>query len=192
MWYIYHIEHPFFERYKINPDPWPWNSDHEEWMKLLKKSIKLVSFNFLVVFPVALVASYKIDNWEVVQLLDMKNLPDSTTLIFTIIFCMICEDFTFHISHRILHLKAIYPYIHKIHHTHIITVGIAAEYTHPIEFLLGNTLPTMMGPLILGSKMHFFTFMCWGAIRLGETIDGHCGYEFSWSPYRLIPFSASS
>ena len=25
-----------------------------------------------------------------------------------------------------------------------------------------------------------------------ETIDGHCGYEFSWSPYRLLPFSGSS
>jgi len=22
-----------------------------------------------------------------------------------------------------------------------------------------------------------------------ETADGHCGYEFSWSPYRLLPLS---
>lgn len=25
-----------------------------------------------------------------------------------------------------------------------------------------------------------------------ETQDGHCGYDFSWSPYRLIPFSTSA
>lgn len=25
MWVIYHIELPFFERYKINSNPWPWN-----------------------------------------------------------------------------------------------------------------------------------------------------------------------
>ena len=29
-------------------------------------------------------------------------------------------------------------------------------------------------------------------IRVVETIDGHCGYEFSWSPYRLLPLSGSS
>jgi methylsterol monooxygenase/4-alpha-methyl-delta7-sterol-4alpha-methyl oxidase len=25
-----------------------------------------------------------------------------------------------------------------------------------------------------------------------ETCDGHCGYEFSWSPFRLLPLSGSS
>ena len=40
--------------------------------------------------------------------------------------------------------------------------------------------------------MHFVTFLLWGLVRLGETLDGHCGYEFSWSPYRLIPFSTSA
>ena len=29
-------------------------------------------------------------------------------------------------------------------------------------------------------------------MRTLETIDGHSGYEFSWSPYRLLPFSGSS
>ena len=29
-------------------------------------------------------------------------------------------------------------------------------------------------------------------MRVMETVDGHCGYEFSWSPYRLLPFSGSS
>lgn len=29
-------------------------------------------------------------------------------------------------------------------------------------------------------------------MRVAETIDGHCGYEFSWSPYRLLPLSGSS
>jgi methylsterol monooxygenase/4-alpha-methyl-delta7-sterol-4alpha-methyl oxidase len=29
-------------------------------------------------------------------------------------------------------------------------------------------------------------------MRTLETVDGHCGYEFSWSPYRLLPLSGSS
>lgn len=36
------------------------------------------------------------------------------------------------------------------------------------------------------------TILMWIAIRVTETIDGHSGYEFSWSPYRLMPFSGSA
>ena len=110
----------------------------------------------------------------------------------TIAFCMICEDFAFHFTHRFLHWRRIYPYIHKIHHTYVTSVGIAAEYSHPLEFIFGAVIPGALGGLILGKRMHFCTFLIWGIVRLGETLDGHCGYEFSWSPYRLIPFSTSA
>ena len=29
-------------------------------------------------------------------------------------------------------------------------------------------------------------------MRICETSDGHSGYEFSWSAFRLLPFSGSS
>jgi sterol desaturase/sphingolipid hydroxylase (fatty acid hydroxylase superfamily) len=53
-------------------------------------------------------------------------------------------------------------------------------------------IPFTMGCVILGERMHIFTMMVWGIVRLGETLDGHSGYEFSWSPYRLVPFSTSA
>jgi sterol desaturase/sphingolipid hydroxylase (fatty acid hydroxylase superfamily) len=110
----------------------------------------------------------------------------------TTAFSMLCEDFMFHHTHKFLHWRRIYPYIHKIHHTYITTVTIAAEYAHPIEYILGNAIPASLGGIILGKRMHYVTFLLWGVIRIGETVDGHSGYEFSWSPYRLIPFSTSS
>ena len=142
--------------------------------------------------PIIAIGALYADNWVVKNTMDMDTLPDSMTIIFSILFCMMCEDFTFHIGHRIMHWRVIYPYMHKLHHTHIYTVTIAADYTHPIEFIVGNTLPVISGPLILGNKMHLYTFLIWQAIRHAETTDGHSGYEFSWSPYRLLPFSASS
>jgi methylsterol monooxygenase/4-alpha-methyl-delta7-sterol-4alpha-methyl oxidase len=39
---------------------------------------------------------------------------------------------------------------------------------------------------------HYSTYLVWVFIRVMESTDGHCGYEFSWSPYRLLPFSGSS
>jgi sterol desaturase/sphingolipid hydroxylase (fatty acid hydroxylase superfamily) len=94
--------------------------------------------------------------------------------------------------HRFLHWRVIYPYIHKIHHTYVTTIGIAAEYSHPLEYIFGALIPASLGGLILGKNMHFCTFLIWGIVRIGETLDGHSGYEFSWSPYRLIPFSTSA
>jgi len=32
----------------------------------------------------------------------------------------------------------------------------------------------------------------WHILRILETADGHSGYDFSWSPYRLIPMSAGA
>ena len=34
--------------------------------------------------------------------------------------------------------------------------------------------------------------MVWGGIRLIETHDGHSGYEFPWSIFRLLPFGADA
>ena len=53
-------------------------------------------------------------------------------------------------------------------------------------------IPTAIGPAILGSKMHLIAVFAWYAVRVGESLDGHCGYEFSFSPYRLIPMSGGA
>jgi sterol desaturase/sphingolipid hydroxylase (fatty acid hydroxylase superfamily) len=146
----------------------------------------------LVTFPIAALASLYSKNWEVDFPFEKEKLPDSWTLMLSIGFMMLCEDFAFHFSHRFLHWRVIYPYLHKVHHTHKTTIGLAAEYTHPIDYLIGSIIPGALGTLILGKHCHFFTTLIWGFVRLGETLDGHSGYEFSWSPYRLIPFSTSA
>jgi sterol desaturase/sphingolipid hydroxylase (fatty acid hydroxylase superfamily) len=91
-----------------------------------------------------------------------------------------------------MHTKLLYPYVHKVHHEYTATIGIASEYSHPIDFALGSAIPVVIPCILLGKNMHFFTFIIWSMYRLAETTDGHSGYEFSWSPYRLIPFSASA
>ena len=51
-------------------------------------------------------------------------------------------------------------------------------------------MPVAIGPLILGPKMHFVTAFTWYMLRIVESIDGHSGYEFSWSPFRILPFGS--
>mmetsp|Transcript_105436 Transcript_105436/g.157841 ORF Transcript_105436/g.157841 Transcript_105436/m.157841 type:complete len:195 (+) Transcript_105436:448-1032(+) len=156
----------------------------------MKKTALLVGFNMIITIPLATYHDSKKEN--LYFRFDMESFPGYAELIAHITFMMLCEDFTFYWVHRIFHHKSIYPYIHKIHHEHNNTVAISAEYAHPIEYLLSNLAPNIVGCAILGKRGHAITFYMYLMIRIFETIDGHCGYEFSWSPYRLLPFSASS
>ena len=125
------------------------------------------------------------------SLLD-EDLPTPLSLAASVAFCMFCEDFVFYWTHRLLHWRVLYPHIHKIHHTYKTTVSITSEYAHPIEYIFSNLAPSGAGPFLLGYRMHCLTVFAWYVVRMSETLDGHGGYEFSWSPFRLIPFSGSS
>ena len=72
------------------------------------------------------------------------------------------------------------------------TVAIAAENAHPFEFIIGNVCPYMLGPTLLGNKMHQVTLLIWTLARIGEAIDAHSGYEIPWSPFRLMPFNVTA
>jgi methylsterol monooxygenase/4-alpha-methyl-delta7-sterol-4alpha-methyl oxidase len=122
----------------------------------------------------------------------IDTFPGHKEIILHVLFMMFTEDLCFYWSHRLLHHRKVYPIIHKTHHEYFNSVSICALYAHPFEFLFSNTMSTAMGFLILGPNAHIASFYIWLTIRIFETIDGHCGYEFSWSPFRLLPLSGSS
>jgi len=39
LWLVYHLEWPFFERYKITREPWPWNADPQKWYAHVGKTL---------------------------------------------------------------------------------------------------------------------------------------------------------
>ena len=188
-WACYHYEWEFVARYKCNDLPWPWQEDPEAWRSLCYKSIAVLFFNGNVM----VVSGFMLfDHFGLVEYQDMtvEGIPDTTELMLTLAFFMFVEDFVFYWMHRFLHWRVIYPYFHKMHHNHKVTTGIAGEYTHPVEYVLANMLPVCVGPSILGTKCHLTTVFAWYIIRYLENLDGHCGYDFSWSPFRLIPLSS--
>jgi len=185
----YHLDHPLIERYKCLEEPWPWKEDPEAWAKLWSKTVLLYCFN---VFGVTLFANavYLLFDQPVELDFSVEGLPSAGKLCGQILLSMCLEDLTFHFSHRLLHHRRIYPYIHKIHHEHKVTVAMAAQYAHPLEYMFGNILPAAVGPLILGGRMHMVTAFTWYSLRYLESAEGHSGYEFSWSPFRLLPFGS--
>lgn len=83
-------------------------------------------------------------------------------------------------SCRLLHHPRIYKYIHKIHHEWTAPISITAIYAHPIEHLISNVFPVLMGPLVMGS--HVATCWLWFALAISTTLVSHCGYHLPLLP----------
>ena len=100
-------------------------------------------------------------------------------------FAVIVDDTVFYWFHRTLHTPSFYSAIHKQHHKFRHTVGLATEFSHPIEDL-GNSLATMAGPLLLGS--HGSVVCGYACIKLWQSIDAHSSLvlPFPLSPWNLF------
>ncbi len=119
-------------------------------------------------------------------------LPDWTYFCLNLIFCMYCEDLIYHWTHRILHSPMLYQGVHKVHHQYSDTVGLSTEYTHPLDYFFTGVVPSALACAVLGPHMHITTVLSFTVLRVWETMDLHCGYEFPWSPFRLLPFASSA
>jgi len=191
LYFIYKSDNPFFEQFKVNNEKWPWKENPEEFRVLFKRSMKQIIINQFVVLPLILFTNSVILK-KLKLRVDLESFPETYEIIWQTLFFTICDDFLFYWSHRFLHWNRIYPYIHKIHHEYKITLGIASEYAHPVEFIFGNILPTSLGSMLLGTKVHAFTYAIWICEKIYKTTEAHSGYGFPWSPTTLMPFKVPS
>jgi len=102
--------------------------------------------------------------------------PNFFKLYLQFVGCTIFNEFYFYWAHRILHHKALYRHIHKQHHEYVATIGFAAEYSHPIEQVFSNYIPSIGACVFFG--YHPLVFFFWLAWRLQETYEAHSGYAF--------------
>lgn len=53
--------------------------------------------------------------------------------------------------------------------------------------VLGNNVPFILGPYLIGKSLHYWTLLCWMYFRIMGTIEGHSGYEFPFSLLAIKP-----
>jgi len=141
--------------------------------------IKWVLFNQFCLMLPTLIISYPL--FERCGVLPRPELPSILETLRKLIIVVLVEEVGFYYSHRLLHMGFMYARFHKQHHNFNAPIGIAAEYAHPVEFLLSNIIPITAGPLLSG--MHLMEFWLWAAIALTSTVMSHSGYDFPLSPY---------
>lgn len=95
--------------------------------------------------------------------------------IFSVIMFIIAHDTYFYWTHRMMHHKKIYPYMHLIHHKSYNPSPWAAFAFHPSEAIVqAAVLPIMVFVL----PLHPLAILAWGIYQQILNVGGHLGFEF--------------
>ncbi|CAJ1063670.1 fatty acid hydroxylase domain-containing protein 2 [Xyrichtys novacula] len=163
----------FITRYRIQMD----KNNPVDPVKL-RHAIKTVTFNQVFVSgPMVVVVYY---------LMTLRGdpcgpeLPTFHWALMELAFFSIVEEVLFYYSHRLFHHPSLYKHYHKQHHEWTAPIGVVATYAHPLEHMLSNMLPVVLGPVILGS--HLTSTSMWYCLALFSTTISHCGYHLPFLP----------
>lgn len=143
--YIYSLNSAFFEQFKVERLPWPWQASPQKWLQLRRDTLVNFGLNFLL----GVILAYLAGSLNSVSFRnDRDSLPSLPETLAHLAFCMVLEDLLFYTSHRLLHTPYLYRF-HKQHHEYRVT-GKARK--HP-SFSFGGILPPVgvclgeLGPL---------------------------------------------
>lgn len=95
---------------------------------------------------------------------------------------VLVEEVFFYWSHRLLHHRRFYKHCHKLHHEFKAPIGLAAEYSHPFEYVVSNFIPGILGPELI--KSHPYSAWAWLIFGVSMTVFHHSGFIFPFYPFK--------
>jgi len=153
--------------------------------ELIWKCAKNSLFNyFFVVVPLVSLGALTMQKRGISG---MGPLPSPLTVILSIAFFHVCEDFFGYWIHRWMHTPWAFKHIHRMHHTIATPFPLANLYMHPGE-VLNMGMAVIIGPFIIGP--HLVTHLCWIFYRTFDSYYQHCGFELWFDPRRFIGLGA--
>lgn len=87
--------------------------------------------------------------------------------------------------HRTMHVyPTLYRQIHSQHHRLYVPFAFGAQYQHPIEGLLLDTLGAGGASILTFMTVRQATLLF--VLSTWKTVDDHCGYRLWWDPCQML------
>lgn len=151
--------------------------------ELVYKNMRENIISHITAIPLLSYLLYDIFDFFNIQI--RAPLPSCKIIIRDLCVAIFFTDMFGYWTHRMMHHRSVYKYVHKKHHEYKVNVGTASIYAHPLEDLVTN-INAVFGNMIMGS--HVLVLWLWLSIRLVEAVLAHSGYHFL--PYSLsFPFT---
>lgn len=129
----------------------------------IMKAIVLSFLNQLLTIPVLI--------WFMSHI-NVENLSTIRTLPLMIIY-VLATDIWFYFTHRMLHNRFLFKYIHYIHHEWEYPIAVRAMYAHPLEHIIGNVASVMIGPFLFPSSI--YVICAWTIVSTVNSVLTHSG-----------------
>ncbi|KAM3606935.1 uncharacterized protein V6R79_025946 [Siganus canaliculatus] len=113
--------------------------------------------------------------------------PEMLCVVKDVLACLLLFDMQYFLWHLLHHkVSWLYQVFHKEHHFYTATFSLTTENTGVWE-MLSLSFFTSMNPVLL--NCHPLTEMFFYVTNMYLSVEAHSGYDFPWSPHRLVPFN---
>jgi len=154
-----------------------YQEETQHWQDLIWN----VLFNQLVVMSLFALVLYGLATAFGFQIAPMHPIPTfSKMLIHSLIYTLLFELFAY-TGHRIQHMiPRLFRSFHALHHSTHASLGISADFMHPVDYILEGAIPTFVPLLIVNP--HVVTMWYLVSITAILSVHGHGAYKFPLLP----------
>lgn len=161
-------------RFKIQPQ------SNVTWSMFWKSLCKIVHNHVCFIFPLS------VGHWYWEPVVSPTLAPELLSVVKDILACLLLFDMQYFLWHLLHHkISWLYHFFHKEHHLHTSTFSLMTEDMGVWEMLSLSFFSTQN---LVFLDCHPLTKMLFYFTNIYLSVEAHSGYEFPWSPHRLVPF----